>query len=165
MRAIVTSLMLLFLTLMSQLAVAIDIRELRSINAQVNLEFQRQSTQEKRYNHSAMAKYHLVRQRYPDARTMITHAQHVTPSGYEIEPLTVLAVEVNNRLWILDFELLNIYTAQDRRDIKPLTSIEMRDGQVWIHHVDNDWSIISSQPADSATKERLRSTLWENMPG
>lgn len=165
MRAITTSLVVISLALMSQLAIAVDISELRDINEQVNLEFQNQPAQAKRHNHSTLAKYHLVRQRYPQARTMITHAQHVTPSGYEIEPLTVVAVEVNSRLWILDFELLNIYTAQDRSDIKPLTSIEMRDGQVWIHEVDTDWSITRSQPADSATEKRLKSAFWSATPG
>ncbi|WP_144244276.1 XisI protein [Nitrincola sp. A-D6] len=60
--------------------------------------------------------------------------------------------------------MLNIYTAQQRRDLKPVSSIEIRDGQVWIHQNRQDWGIEKSQPADSATAERLRSALL-NTPG
>ncbi|QEW07805.1 hypothetical protein [Nitrincola iocasae] len=159
MRTAIFGFMLLLLTSVSPVAEAIDLRELRMINHQVNLDYQRQQQTGQRYSHSALAKYHLVRQRFPDARMMITHAQHVTPSGYEIEPHTVVTVEADNRIWVMDYELLNIYTAEDRRDLKPVTSIELRGDQVWIHHNHRDWSIQSSQPADPATEARLRSTL------
>lgn len=159
MRTAVFGFMLLLLMPISDFAEAIDLRELRMINQQVNLDYQRREQTGQRYSHSALAKYHLVRQRFPDARMMITHAQHITPSGYEIEPHTVVTVEANNRIWVMDYELLNIYTAEDRRDLKPVTSIELREDEVWIHHNHEDWSIHSSQPADSATEAKLRSTL------
>ena len=166
MRAIVTGIVVLSLTLISQIAAAIDIHELRNINQQVNLSFQRSNHHtEQRYFQSAVTKYNMVRQRFPEARMLIIHAKHITPSGFEIEPHTVIAVEANDHLWILDNELLNIYTAQDRKDLKPITSIELKNGQVWIHQNDYDWSIKSSQPADSATEARLKSTFWKNMPG
>jgi predicted transglutaminase-like cysteine proteinase len=166
MRAVVTGIVLLSLTMISQIAVAVDIHELRSINQQVNLSHQRSNFHsDQRFFQSAVAKYNLVRQRFPEARMMIIHAKHITPSGFEIEPHTVIAVEANDHLWILDNELLNIYTAQERKDLKPITSIELRNGQVWIHQNDCDWSIVSSQLADSATEARLKSTFWKNMPG
>ena len=162
MRAVFIGMIFLALSLVSHSVMAVDIEELRAINQQVNLEYQRSSHGKQRYYQSAIAKYQLVRQRYPDAKMMITHAQHVTPSGFEIEPHTVIAVEVNDTVWILDNELLNIYTAQDRQDLKPITSIELKNGQVWIHHNDCDWNIKSSQLADSATEARLKSTFWKN---
>ncbi|MCD8513918.1 MAG: hypothetical protein LRY63_11860 [Nitrincola sp.] len=165
MRAVVVGMVMLSLALVSQIAAAVDIHELRNINQQVNLTYQRSNHHDKEYSHSAAAKYNLIRQRFPDARMLIIHAKHVTPSGFEIEPHTVVAVEANNSLWILDNELLNIYTAQDRKDLKPITSIELRNGQVWIHQNDCDWSIKSSHPADSATEARLKSTFWRNLPG
>lgn len=148
----------------SSMVQAIDLRELRMINHSINLDFQRRAETGQRYSHSALAKYHRVRQQYPNARTMITHAQHVTPSGYAIEPHTVITVEADNTLWVMDYELLNIYTAQQRRDLKPVSSIEIKDGQVWIHQNRQDWGIEKSQQADSATTERLKSALL-NTPG
>lgn len=143
---------------------AIDLRELRMINHNINLDYQRREASSQRYSHSAVAKYHRVRQQYPNARTMITHAQHVTLSGFEIEPHTVITVEADNTVWVMDYELLNIYTAQQRRDLKPISSIEIRDGQVWIHQNSQDWGIEKSQMADSATTQKLKSALL-NVPG
>lgn len=163
MRTAVFGFALLSLITISPVAKAIDLRELRIINQQVNLDYQRRQHSAQRYNHSALAKYHLVRQRFPHARMMITHAQHITPSGYEIEPHTVVTVEAEDRIWVMDYELLNIYTAEDRRDLKPVTSIELREDAVWIHRNHGDWSIHTSQPADSATEARLRST-FDNAP-
>lgn len=163
MRTAVFGFALLSLITISPVANAIDVRELRMINQQVNLDYQRRQQAGQRYSHSALAKYHLVRQRFPEAIMMITHAQHITPSGFEIEPHTVVTVEAENRIWVMDYELLNIYTAEDRRDLKPVTSIELREDQIWIHRNHGDWSIHSSQPADSATEAKLRSTL-QNTP-
>ena len=159
MRTLVAGIIGLTLTLTSHMATAVDIRELRDINQHVNLAYQESNHNGQRYYQSAVAKYNLVRERFPEARMMIIHAQHVTPSGFEIEPHTVIAVEANDNLWILDNELLNIYTAQDRKDLKPITSIELRNGQVWIHQNDNDWSIKSSHPADSAQATRIKTTF------
>lgn len=164
MRTAVFGFALLLLVSNSPQAEAVDLRQLRMINQQVNLDYQRSQQTGQRYSHSALAKYHLVRQQFPDARMMITHAQHVTPSGFEIEPHTVVTVEADNRVWVMDYELLNIYTAEDRRDLKPVTSIELRDNQIWIHRYAEGWSIQSSEPADSAMQSKLKSTLLET-PG
>ena len=129
--------------------------QLKHINQQVNLNYQNRLNLNQRYSHSAIAKYHLVQQQFPEARLMITQVQHVTPSGFEIEAHAVLTVITSDNIWVMDYELLNVYTIQDRKDLKPITSIEKSDQQIWIHKNADDWSIVTSELADEHTSTRL----------